>query len=329
MPKEYINPDSLFRSLEYGVSQIVAARGGKTIYISGQTAWDTQKQTIGGADLAQQTRQALRNVQAAIEAVGGTLADIVALRIYIVNYKPEQAGRGGRRASRVLSRRAASRKYVDWSIRVSGAGFLDRNRGDSGTGMSACPRGPTRLLQTTALWLFSSSQPVFLCELSDHLSTIFVCFSKSRAGEKRVLGVISAMKSRRSFGSKALLILACVCAISISMVAQARPPLGRVVVKREPSFGWNLAFHLQIDGTSVATVGRGHDYDAWLPAGRHLLTVNTASYVGLPEPTSTIVDVEPGQTYLFTVMWDSNLIFLRPSGVLLTPGKLWELRPRG
>ena len=88
MPKEYTNPDSLFRSLDYGFSQIVAADGGKTIYISGQTAWDRQRQIIGGTDLAQQARQALRNVQA---AVGGTLADVVALRIYIVNYRPEQA----------------------------------------------------------------------------------------------------------------------------------------------------------------------------------------------------------------------------------------------
>ena len=109
---------------------------------------------------------------------------------------------------------------------------------------------------------------------------------------------------------------------------QASPPLGRVVVKREPGFGWNLAFHLQIDGRSVATIGKGHYYDGWLPAGRHLLTVNTASYVGLPQPTSTTVNVEPGWTYVFTAMWDSNLIFLRPSGVWLTPGKEWELRPR-
>ena len=91
MPKEYINPNSLFRSLEYGFSQIVVAKGGKTVYISGQTAWDAQRQIIGGTDLAQQARQALRNVQAAVEAVGGTLADVVALRIYIVNYRPEQA----------------------------------------------------------------------------------------------------------------------------------------------------------------------------------------------------------------------------------------------
>jgi enamine deaminase RidA (YjgF/YER057c/UK114 family) len=91
MPKEYINPASLFPSLQHGFSQIVASSGGKSIYISGQTAWDAQKQIVGGTDLAQQASQALRNVRAAVEAVGGTLADIVALRIYIVNYRPEQA----------------------------------------------------------------------------------------------------------------------------------------------------------------------------------------------------------------------------------------------
>jgi len=91
MLKKHINPDSLFPSLEHGFSQIVAASGGTTIYISGQTAWDSHKQIVGGRDLAKQTRQALRNVQTAIEAAGGTLADIVSLRIYLVDYKQEQA----------------------------------------------------------------------------------------------------------------------------------------------------------------------------------------------------------------------------------------------
>ena len=139
---------------------------------------------------------------------------------------------------------------------------------------------------------------------------------------------MSLMRSRRSFGSKALLILAFVCAISTSNAGQASHPPGRVVVKRVPQFGWNLAFNLQIDGRQVATIGPGHHYDGWLPAGRHLLTVYTASYVGLPEATSTIVNVEPGRTQLFTALWDSNLIFLHPSGVSLTPGKQWELIPK-
>jgi hypothetical protein len=157
---------------------------------------------------------------------------------------------------------------------------------------------------------------------------MFDCLSTSGAGEKRVLCIMSAMSSRRSFGSKALLILAFVCAISTSTIVQARPPLGRVVVKRVPQFGWNLAFHLQIDGRSVGTIGPGHRYDGWLPAGRHLLTVYTASYEGLPQPTSITVNIKPGWTYVFTAVWDSNLIFLRPSGGWLTPGELWQLRPK-
>jgi 2-iminobutanoate/2-iminopropanoate deaminase len=91
MPKEYINPDSLFSSLPHGFSQIVAASGRSMIFISGQTAWDAEKQIIGGNDLAKQAKQALTNIQVAVEAAGGTLADIVALRLYIVNYKVEQA----------------------------------------------------------------------------------------------------------------------------------------------------------------------------------------------------------------------------------------------
>jgi enamine deaminase RidA (YjgF/YER057c/UK114 family) len=60
-------------------------------FLSGQTAWDAQKRLVGGASLVQQTRQALRNVQLAVEAAGGMLRDVVSLRIYIVNYRPEHA----------------------------------------------------------------------------------------------------------------------------------------------------------------------------------------------------------------------------------------------
>lgn len=95
MPKRYINPDSLFPSLPHGFSQVVAASGRTMVFISGQTAWDGQKNIVGGDSLLEQARQALRNVAAAIEAAGGTLKDIVALRIYIVNYQAESAGAVG------------------------------------------------------------------------------------------------------------------------------------------------------------------------------------------------------------------------------------------
>src|SRR5712691_8039955 len=91
MPREHVNPRTLFPSLPHGFSQVVVASGRKTAFISGQTAWDAQKRIVGGVSLLEQARQALRNVQAATEAVGGTLKDIVSLRIYIVNYRAESA----------------------------------------------------------------------------------------------------------------------------------------------------------------------------------------------------------------------------------------------
>ncbi|PYK81101.1 MAG: RidA family protein [Verrucomicrobia bacterium] len=77
--------------MQHGFSQVVVASGRKMVFISGQTAWDIRKKIVGGDSLLEQARQALRNVQAAIEAAGGTLKDIVSLRIYIVNYQPENA----------------------------------------------------------------------------------------------------------------------------------------------------------------------------------------------------------------------------------------------
>jgi hypothetical protein len=145
-------------------------------------------------------------------------------------------------------------------------------------------------------------------------------------GENPIVCVICAMKPRHSFVSKVLLILAFLCAISISTVAQGSPPPGRLIVERVPNFGWNLAFHLEIDGRSVATIVQGHRYDGWVPAGRHVLTVFPVPNRVFAPPMSTLLTVRPGYTYVFTAMWDSYLVYLRGSEVL-SPGELWQLRP--
>ena len=103
MRKEAINPASVFRSLELGFSQAVLADGRRTLYVSGQTAWDSEKRLVGGADLEEQARQAFTNLQAVVEAAGGTLADVVSLRIYVVDYRPEKAAQVGRAFRRFFS----------------------------------------------------------------------------------------------------------------------------------------------------------------------------------------------------------------------------------
>ena len=95
MAKDYINPPSLFPSAPHGFSQAVVARGQRTIYLSGQTAWDAEKRLVGGTSLADQARHAFQNVRTAVEACGGTLADVVSLRIYIVAYTPDKSAAVG------------------------------------------------------------------------------------------------------------------------------------------------------------------------------------------------------------------------------------------
>lgn len=87
MPNQTINPPTLFNSLQYGFSQIVTSTGGTTVHLSGQVAWDADQNIIGGDDLGEQMRQSLRNVATAVETAGGSLADVVSMRIYIAQRK--------------------------------------------------------------------------------------------------------------------------------------------------------------------------------------------------------------------------------------------------
>lgn len=88
MSKEYVNPASLFSSLKYGFSQIVTSDSGSMVYLSGQTPFNAQEQIVG-TTRQEQMRQALSNIQSAMEAIGGSLKDVVSLRIYMVDYDPD------------------------------------------------------------------------------------------------------------------------------------------------------------------------------------------------------------------------------------------------
>ena len=91
MTKESVNPSSVFRSLDHGFSQAVIASGRRTLYVAGQCAWDAHRRLIGGRDLEAQARQAFQNLRSVVEAAGGSLMDVVSVRIYVVDYGPEKA----------------------------------------------------------------------------------------------------------------------------------------------------------------------------------------------------------------------------------------------
>ncbi len=88
MARETINPKKLFNSTQYGFSQIAISYPGKLIFISGQVAWNENLQIVGENNLEIQTQKAIENLKIAIESAGGTLENIMMLRIYKVDYQP-------------------------------------------------------------------------------------------------------------------------------------------------------------------------------------------------------------------------------------------------
>ena len=61
-----------------------AIQAGNTIYVSGQIALDaTTGQLIGNGDVAAETHQVMRNLQAVLSAAGYTLADVVKSSIFV------------------------------------------------------------------------------------------------------------------------------------------------------------------------------------------------------------------------------------------------------
>src|SRR5262245_21230553 len=134
---------------------------------------------------------------------------------------------------------------------------------------------------------------------------------------------MGGMKSKYSFSCRFFLIFTLICAVSIGTAAAQ--PSGRLIVVRQATFGWNVAFGLEIDGRPVANAVQGRYFDTLLPAGEHVLTVRKFPRTGFSGPTSTTVNIQPGWTYVFTAWWDSDYVLLRPSGSWLTPGAHWEV----
>ena len=105
--------------------------------------------------------------------------------------------------------------------------------------------------------------------------------------------------------------------------ANAAKPGGRLIVIRVANFGWNVAANLKIDGQTVANIVQGRRYDHRVSAGRHVLTVSAVPNVELRQPSSITVNVRAGGTYIFTALWDSDRVYLRPT--TLSPAEMAKL----
>ena len=85
MAKQQIRSDRLARpSGVFSHATAIEARG-RIVFISGMTARRADGSVAGIGDIEAQTRQVCENLKAAVEAAGGTMADICRVDVYVRN----------------------------------------------------------------------------------------------------------------------------------------------------------------------------------------------------------------------------------------------------
>lgn len=82
MTLERVNPPGLAKPS--GFSHAVVATGGRTVFLAGQTALNSDG-VIVGATVVEQFEQALSNLLTALRAAGGSPEHLASLTVYIVD----------------------------------------------------------------------------------------------------------------------------------------------------------------------------------------------------------------------------------------------------
>jgi 2-iminobutanoate/2-iminopropanoate deaminase len=84
MPKTILHSAKLARPA--GIfSSGVKVPAGQLVFVSGQVARNAAGETIGKGDIRAQTRQALENVKAVLEAAGASMDDIVKVTVFVTD----------------------------------------------------------------------------------------------------------------------------------------------------------------------------------------------------------------------------------------------------
>ena len=81
--RELVNPPELHPAP--GFSHVAIATGTRVVHLAGQVALDQQFGIVGGDDLGEQTKAAMRNVEIALAAAGASWDDVVRRTIYTLH----------------------------------------------------------------------------------------------------------------------------------------------------------------------------------------------------------------------------------------------------
>ena len=85
MPRQAVTTDKAPKPAGHFVQAIAVEAKGRLVFISGMVASRPDGSIAGVGDIEAQTRQVCENVKAAVEAAGGTLADVCRVDVYVRN----------------------------------------------------------------------------------------------------------------------------------------------------------------------------------------------------------------------------------------------------
>jgi len=85
---------------------------------------------------------------------------------------------------------------------------------------------------------------------------------------------------------------------------------GHLLVSRVANFGTDLFCVLSVDGKDVASLSEGRNYDGYLPAGQHVLTIRVDPNRTDARPGKKTLTVKAGQTYSYTAAWQGQNLVL-------------------
>ena len=89
METRLINPLEL--SVPTGYSHVAVAPAGRTIFVSGQIAYDGTGRLVGKGDLRAQAMRVYENLYAALAAADATFGDVVKMTTFVVDLTPDKA----------------------------------------------------------------------------------------------------------------------------------------------------------------------------------------------------------------------------------------------
>src|SRR5436189_6478498 len=110
------------------------------------------------------------------------------------------------------------------------------------------------------------------------------------------------MKNKKSIIH--LIELACACLILLGpgLIFAGEKSGGHVMVNRGANFGTDLSLSVSVDGSEVANLVEGQNYDVYLPPGKHVISAVVSPNANDSHPAYVTINVTEGGSYSFTAL---------------------------